>query len=317
MTHRFRAMNTEIEVILPYRHSHLAQISENWFRKCEEMFSRFDQQSELSRINRSNSPWIFVSPWMAEVLSLAKQYWLKTDGLFNPFLLDALENAGYIQSFETVRCRKGTNLSAALPEVTIQADPQTFHVYPRLRLLERQPGLRIDLGGIAKGWAAQQLARYFQKEFALPRGLINAGGDLYAWGGYSDEEHWSIGIQHPWNETDIGIICLHGGAVATSGTMTRRWHTQEGVQHHIIDPRTSKPSRSDLVQCTVASPSLVEAEVLAKVILILGQEKGAAFLKRYMEMENRPLAAFMVTEKGEPISVTRKGITQLDEVIRS
>lgn len=308
-------MNTEIEAILPNCNPHLAQITEDWFRRCEAVFSRFEQQSELSRINQSDSAWVFVSPWMAEVLSLAKHFWRKTDGLFNPFLLDALEKAGYSDSFETIVHNGGHHPSSPISGVNITVDPQSFHIYPALRLLERPPGLRIDLGGIAKGWTAQRLARYFQDERAIPRGLINAGGDLYAWGGYTDKEPWSIGVQHPWEATDIGMIHIQCGAVATSSIMTRRWHTPEGVQHHIIDPRTGKPSKSDLVQCTVASPSLIEAEVLAKVILILGQKDGAAFLNRYMETENRLLAALLVNEKGEPISITKKGIIQQDEVI--
>lgn len=315
ISHRFQAMNTEIEIIFPDSHPHLAQTTENWFRRCEAIFSRFVQESELSRINQSDSTWVFVSPWMAEVLSLAKYFWLKTNGLFSPFLLDALEKAGYSQSFDTIVHVGGTHPSTTIPHVNVSADPQSFHIFPALRLMERPPGLRIDLGGIVKGWSAQRLARYFQKELSIPRGLINAGGDLYAWGGYTNEEHWSIGVQHPWNDTDIGLIQIHCGAVATSNTLARRWHTPEGIQHHIIDPRTGKPSRSDLVQCTVASPSLIEAEVLAKVILILGQKDGVTFLKRYMETEDRPLMALLVTEKGKPIIITRNEITQQSEAI--
>ncbi|OUM86117.1 MAG: hypothetical protein BAA01_01955 [Bacillus thermozeamaize] len=339
-THRFRAMNTEIEVILPAEHSHHARTAEIWFRNSQERFSRFDPKSELSRINQSSSSWVFVSKAMAEVLSLTRHFWLKTDGLFSPFLLDALEKAGYAHSFEClppVAISEPSAISAEetcpktrpLPQPAVTGpDRHTFHIYPSQQLLERPPGLRIDLGGIVKGWTAQQLARHLQREHAVPWGLVNAGGDLYAWGGYGCDAPWTIGISHPLRDRweplrpdmppakDIAFIQIRRGAVATSGTMARRWRTPEGIQHHLIDPRTGRPSQSDLVQCTVISPCLVEAEVLAKVIVILGQKEGVRFLKRYMETEKRPLAAFLISDKGEGTLVLENGEVQRMEVKR-
>ncbi len=355
-THRFRAMNTEIEVILPARHSHHAQTAEIWFRRSQARFSRFDPKSELSRINQSNSAWVFVSQAMAEVLSLARHFWLKTDGLFSPFLLEALEKAGYTHSFETIQHVGATHTLASIPTSESNrsaagsmqadtsaedtagkalscsrpaipgADQQAFRIYHAQQLIERQPGLRIDLGGIVKGWTAQQLARHLQQKHGVPRGMINAGGDLYAWGGYADDEPWTIGVSHPLQDSscrmrpdmppakDIAFIQIHRGAVATSGTMARRWRTPEGIRHHLIDPRTGRPSQSDVVQCTAMSPCLVEAEVLAKVIVILGQKEGVHFLKRYMERENRPLAAFLISDQGEGMFVSENGETQKVEV---
>ncbi|NHN33277.1 FAD:protein FMN transferase [Paenibacillus agricola] len=92
---------------------------------------------------------------------------------------------------------------------------------------------------------------------------------------------WVIAVLSPWdqNVTEV-LIKLMNGAVATSSVCGRRWRTANGDAHHLIDPRTMEPSKSDVVQCTVIGTTVVECEVVSKVVSVLGKEEGMKWLDR-------------------------------------
>lgn len=136
--------------------------------------------------------------------------------------------------------------------------------------------MRLDLGGIAKGWAADIAAQRLAK--AGPA-LIDAGGDIAVSGPMADGSPWPIAIANPFAPEDsLGLLLLVRGAVATSGRDYRRW-TRGGVeQHHIIDPRTGQPAQTDVLSATIVAPDGPAAEMAAKVALILGSQAGLAWL---------------------------------------
>ena len=129
----------------------------------------------------------------------------------------------------------------------------------------------LDLGGIAKGWAVDRAAEMLG---AWGAAMVDAGGDIRvneAAGG----EPWPIGIQHPFDPTrDLGVVALAGGAIVTSTVGRRQWRLDQQPMHHLIDPRTGRPSQSDLHTVTVLAPTAASAEVSAKVALILGSDRG-------------------------------------------
>src|SRR5207248_2966107 len=144
-----------------------------------------------------------------------------------------------------------------------------------------EPGTRLDLGGIAKGYAVDRACDLL---FAAGPCLVNAGGDLAARGG-----SWPVGV-------DGGpTLELADGALATSGSDRRRWRRNGEERHHLIDPRTGTPSRSDLVRVTVAAPNAVEAEVLAKALYLTGAA-GAA-----READERGIPAVLVRVDGTTV----------------
>jgi thiamine biosynthesis lipoprotein len=153
---------------------------------------------------------------------------------------------------------------------------------PGMKAVLLAPQVQLDLGGIVKGWAVRRLAEWMKREGKIARGLVNAGGDLMAWGRHDGQpQPWGIAIENPWRpDEDIGLLQLACGAAATSSRLGRAWQTDQGRMHHLIDPRTMRPSRSDTVQCTVTGPDPIVCDVWAKTICILGSEEGAALLKR-------------------------------------
>ena len=136
-------------------------------------------------------------------------------------------------------------------------------------------GLGIDLGGIAKGWAVDRATEMLA---AWGAALVDAGGDLRATAA-PDGEPWPIAVQDPFDEmNDLFVIGLTKGAMATSSIGKRRWERHGQAMHHLIDPRSGLPSQSDLHTVTVLAPTAAEAEVAAKVALILGQHAGLRYL---------------------------------------
>jgi FAD:protein FMN transferase len=220
-----------------------------------------------------------VSGVMLEVLLLSDKYRSLTEGVFDPFILQSLERAGYDQSFDLVKEREEHSIhqksSVSLPKEGMSIDSL-------MNSVQLPPHSKLDLGGIVKSWSVKRLANHLEDKLMLKQGLINAGGDLVVWGRSSKElDPWLIGIENPWNEeTDIGTLAISDGAVATSSKLGRQWKSNGVAMHHLIDPRTMEPSQSNVVQCTVTGPNVIECEIWAKVICILGLEEGLSLFSR-------------------------------------
>ncbi|MGG1519644.1 FAD:protein FMN transferase [Paenibacillus oryzisoli] len=296
-SYHFRAMNTAIEVVLGSERDEpqLESLIKQGFDRSEQRFSRFLSESELSWLNREAGKRCFVSEAMLDVLSLSQHYMEVTEGAFNIFILQSLQRAGYDRSFEKLPQFAG---AAASAEQAIRPVQYECLLLDQVMKSAQIPAdVTIDLGGIVKSWTASQIASGLRKWWAVPHGLVNAGGDVAVWGGAAPEEPWRVGIAHPYGlpPEEEAVAELMAGAVATSSTLRRRWQGAEGWRHHLIDPRTMRPSEASVVQCTVAGPNLLDCEVWAKVLCLRGLEEGAALFKR-----NAPdLEALLYTESGE------------------
>jgi thiamine biosynthesis lipoprotein len=258
-----------------------------WFEAWEQCLSRFRQTSELSRLNRSGGQRVTVSEPLWAVLDLAFTAARETNGLVTPTLLAALEASGYDRSFEDLNT--GDARTAAPPvtppaavDATVERDPATRTV----RLLE---GTRLDLGGVAKGWAADQAARRLS---AFGPALMDAGGDIAVSGPTTDGALWTVGVASPFEpEVDLELLLIGQAGVATSGRDYRRWQQAGTWRHHLLDPRTGQPAVTDVVSATVVAPDAGQADVAAKSALLQGSTAGLAWL------EARPaLAGLLVLE---------------------
>jgi len=271
----FEAMDTSVAVLLPESRRSEAGAVETLFRDWEATFSRFDPDSELSRLNAAAGRPCVVSDLMFRVLATARQAAQATDGLFDPTLLRSLEAIGYDRDFSAVLARPQA------PEMT--GPPAKTGGWRDLRLLEAgrtvelPAGVGIDLGGLAKGMAvdaaiAQLAARGVQTA------AIDAGGDLAVLGLPAGSDSWSIAIEGPRQDRTVS---LRTGAIATSSTSKRRWRQGDALRHHLIDPRTGMPSTSALWSASVAAPTCTQAEAAAKAAFLLGPLDGSRFLDRH------------------------------------
>ncbi len=250
----FEALGGECETygvdLTPER---LAQ-GETWVHEMHDRLTRFSPTSELSRFNASAGSWAVVSPLLESLLRECLRAHELSGGLVNAAVLPALLAAGYTRTFSEGPTRVTASVvPPALPEV----------LEVRTGSARLRQGASIDLGGIAKGWLADRLAADLG-----PNSLVNLCGDLYARGGGKTGDGWPVGMG---GKT---VLLLDMGA-ATSGTRKRTWGPD---LHHLIDPRTGLPSRSDLVEVSVIARTGADAEIFAKTALLLGRTKAEDFL---------------------------------------
>jgi thiamine biosynthesis lipoprotein len=294
--YRFRAMGCHMLAVLDGDGAGaVAQLAAvpGWFEEWEQQLSRFRADSDLSRLNAAAGRPVVVPPALWEVLGVALDMARQSEGLVQPAILAALEAAGYDRSFDQL-----APAMAGAPAPTLPADWRALRLDRHTRTVTLPAGVRLDLGGVAKGWAASQAARRLAK--AGPA-LVDAGGDVAVSGPLADGSAWPIAIANPFApEESLGLVLLAQGAVATSGRDYRRW-TRDGVeQHHIIDPRSGQPAQTDILSATVVAPDGPTAEMAAKVALILGSRAGLAWL------DARPtLAGLVVLEEGRILSSRR------------
>ncbi len=168
----------------------------------------------------------------------------------------------------------------------------------RRRAITLPAGVRLDLAGVAKGWAAEQAVGYLGRTAPA---LVEASGDIAVSGPRADGSGWAIEIEHPYGRSqDLPLLLLAGHGVATSTRAYRRWLRGDRWQHHLIDPRTGLPAETDGFSATAVGPTLAEAEVAAKVALILGSERGMRWI------EERPnLAALLILDNGTVLASRR------------
>ncbi|GHO93883.1 FAD:protein FMN transferase [Reticulibacter mediterranei] len=269
-------MGTIIELLLPQGQAEQGgEVVRLLFAHWEQTLSRFQTNSELSRLNRASGQSTRVSRLLLDVLQTALAAAQATEGMFDPTLLNQLVRIGYDRSFDILPLRLPDVFSAAIPgggwrAIKIQHDgEQSYVTLPE--------GAALDFGGIAKGMAVDASLKRL-KRLGIQTALVNAGGDLAVLGLPTHMEHWSVGVQGKdvtWN------IPLRSGALATSGTGRRRWQQGTQQRHHLIDPRTGESAQSALWSVSVAAGRCEQAEVAAKVAFLLGPEDGKAFLHKY------------------------------------
>ena len=268
---QFRAMGTDVELLVDAAGAGEAlAAAEGEFHRLEAILTRFRPESELSRLNEAGA--LDAGPDLLEVVRLALEARGRTDGRFDPTVHDAVVAAGYDRTFEEVPEDGTAVIVGSVCGGSVRIDGTR---------IELDPGVRLDLGGIGKGYAAARAAKLLS--VAGPA-LVNAGGDIATAGG-----SWPVGVQTADGELTLE---LSGGGLATSGRDRRRWRRNGEELHHLIDPATGAPSPSDVLRLTLVAPDAVEAEVWAKALYLAGADEAAR------EADMRGLPCVLVTADG-------------------
>jgi thiamine biosynthesis lipoprotein len=262
---RFPALGSWIDVQAtePARLAALVAHCRACFDLVDQTFSRFRPDSELARLEQLPGLRQPASSLLLELLDLALRAAAATDGWFDPTIRDALEAAGYDRSIEQLEAAGPGPARAAAPagrwrEIAYDRDRRWVAI-PR--------GVRLDFGGIGKGFAVDYTLR------TLPAGfggvLLNAGGDL-AVTGPAPRVGWVCDIAATASEPAETAVTLAAGALATSGLGRRQWRRDGQSLHHLIDPHTGQPGASPWRYVTVAARDCAAAEVAAKVAWLRG-----------------------------------------------
>ncbi len=267
---QFRAMNSDIVLAASGSDLHRIKrgfnVAREFIQHSEQRFTRFTDTSELAELNHSAGKWFQASPDMYQVLQASHKLVDATGGLFNPAVLPALKQAGYDRSMDEIRNASGRTGSVQLLEMQ---DFREVEFDPDRQAVLLPEGMQVDLGGIAKGWIAEQAACQLA-EYAQAC-AVSAGGDMFLVNIPQDEPDWVIGLEDPLHpENDLAILHLLPGAVATSSVTKRKWHYNGRSQHHLIDPRTGEPAVTEWLSVTVWAAGAMQAEVYAKALLIGG-----------------------------------------------
>jgi len=236
--------------------------------RVEALLSMHRETSDIALVNRNAGvrP-VTVHPETLAILSRAKTYADRLDGLFDVTVGTVTELWGFSDDQEP-----------HLPPDSAITRARKLIDFRQLVLSERDttaflsvPGMKIDLGGIAKGYAidrgASVLHSLGRQDF-----LINAGGDLFVSGEKGPDTPWRVGVRHPRDdEALLATLDARDMAVVTSGDYERTF-TQDGVRyHHIIDPRTGYSATASQ-SVTIVAPTAEEADVLATYLFISADE---------------------------------------------
>jgi thiamine biosynthesis lipoprotein len=188
-----------------------------------------------------------VSPLFAELVETAIAAASATEGLVDPTLRVALEAAGYDRDFSLL------DADERPPGPTVPGSWRTVRVASRM--LFRPPGTKLDLNGVVKSLAVDEALALLPGE-----GFVAAGGDIATRGAVDVGLSGGDGLQ------------LLAGGLATSGRTGRRWLRGGRPQHHLIDPRRGRPSKSRWLEVTVAAESCLAADVAAKAAFLLSSD---------------------------------------------
>lgn len=248
----------------------------------EQRFSRFLPASELSAFNRQAGLKQIVSPEFQAILADAKAIGEETEGLFNPFVLPALQRAGYTKSF----VRAHENDASDNFEHRSLASIQALEIGDEWARIPY--GTAIDLGGCGKGYMADRLAALVVAEPEVAGYWFSLGGDVIAGGCDQNGDLWQIGIEDVSSRSAAarlaGIVQVSEStptAVATSATTDRRGKHKGKAWHHIIDPSTGRPAQTDLLAVSIRAASAFRADVLASCLIVAGSRAAKDFMSRY------------------------------------
>lgn len=271
-------LHTQTEVLILSRDKEKAEqaIKKAFERitEIEQMVNFFDPKSELSMINQKAAyRSIKLSDDMYFLLKEALWGSRVTNGAFDITATPLSRLYGFGTDRKKVPTKE--QLKKALTNVgykNIILDDK------RKTIRLRKKGIKLDLGGIAKGYAVDEGIKVL-KENGIDSGFINAGGNIYALGRTKNLSPWKIGIRHP-RETDkiVEVINLTNEAIATSGDYEQFFIKGHKRYHHIMNPQTGR-SATGIISATVQCPTAIAADILSTGIFVLGPEKGAKLLQ--------------------------------------
>jgi thiamine biosynthesis lipoprotein len=287
LVHRFPAMGSECTLTITSSGvsaaAELASRAEAVVAHLESLWSRFRPDSELMLLNQHSGSSRGVGPDTFSLIGASIEAWRQTGGLFDPTMLDALVDAGYDCSFEDLRDHFGEAAGDALPppESPVSSGargPDAIVLDVERAFVTLPEDVHLDLGGIAKGAAADTVADVLERGGAFGA-CVDLGGDIAVFGHRCDGQPWAIAVDDPTEPgVDLAIIQMERGAVATSSRVRRRWVCDGQDAHHLIDPRTGQPAITDLLSVSVVASSAMWAEVFAKAALIAGSIEGERLL---------------------------------------
>lgn len=271
---------------------------EDKINELDDMLSTGKETSEVSRLNRGGEA--VLSPTMANLVKRSLDIYKKTDGLFDITIYPLMELWGFPTKNYRVPSEKEIEEKLKL----VGSDKIDFNEETR-KISFKNKGMEIDFGGIGKGYITDELVKILTDE-KVESAIINLGGNVFGFRKKPDGSLWNIAIRDP-NEPDkyMAAIRLEDSAVITSGGYERYFEENGVIYHHILDPRTGKPSESGLKSVSIISKDGTLADALSTSLFIMGEEKAIGYWKEngsnfdilLMTNDNRLLVSAGIKDK--------------------
>ncbi len=283
----FPVMGTTAHLVVVGGRSRHLDLAEMHLRDLHRRWTRFDRDSDVSRLNAAGGRVVILPPDTYAVIEAAVQGWRYTRGRFDPTVADSMAAVGYDRSFERIPAVATALRTRPAPGCAGIA------LFPELHAVAMPPGVHLDLGGIAKGMAADMVVDELLAAGA--RGAaVNIGGDVRVAGEAPSPAGWIIELA----PTAVGVrpalrVGLARGAVCTTTRKRRTWRGPEGPRHHLVDPGTGRPADAGLESVSIVAPTAVRAELLAKAAYLAGLSGGAELL------EEAGACGVLVTDAGQ------------------
>lgn len=254
------------------------------FLMCQELeniFSKTKEDSELYKVNHRTENQLVVSDDLAYVIGLGLEYGELTEGAFDiticPLsdLWDFKSENPVIPSEEEIR-----NSLEKIDYRKVHLEKKDENENQKNILTFEEDYTMLDLGAIAKGYAADKLKSYLTAQ-GVESGYINLGGNVLTIGVKTNGESWNIGIQEPFADrgTVLETVEVNDQSVVSSGIYERYFEMDGKIYHHVLNPKTGYPVETDLDQITVVCDESAVGDVVSTSCLLLGEESAKALME--------------------------------------
>lgn len=267
--------------------------------RYDKLFNLYDAESDIARINAAAGAATVVDPDTADLLEQALGFCAQADGLFDI----TIGAVSMLWDFEEGVRPTDDALADALTHVGwrgVSVDTSDPAV-PTVTLAD--PAAKLDLGGIAKGYVADQLCELLRTETYATAAALSLGGNIVYFGEKPDGTSWNTGIRDPndpGGSTVVGTAHTQGGSLVTSGLYERTFELDGTTYWHILDPATGMPVVTDTVSVTVCCPSSTQADALSTSLFVAGSARGVELVNGYEDT-----AAYFVLTDGSTVESAR------------
>ncbi|MDO4521829.1 MAG: FAD:protein FMN transferase [Eubacteriales bacterium] len=259
---------------------------ENIMQHCREIcdeientFSRTRETSELYRINHRTENTVQVSDGIAELVEMGLRFYEISGGKLDITIAPLSDVWDFKSEDATIPLRE------EIEEAVEKVDASRVHLDGNTLSFDRDDTM-LDLGALAKGYAADRLREYLNTQ-GVTSGIINLGGNVLTLGTKPDGSAWRIGIQKPFDERGdtITVVEADNESVVTSGIYERYFEQDGVIYHHILDPDTGYPIENDIWGVTILSSSSLLGDALSTTCLTLGVDAARELIDSMEDVE--------------------------------
>ena len=247
-------------------------------KEIEDLMSKTIESSEVYQINSNSGQKVNISDDTELVLEKSLYYAELTEGKFDPTVGRLVELWGI--GTENAKVPTEEEINEALNYV----GHNKLHLYEDQAMVEDE--VELDLGGIAKGYAADEVRRISENN-NIPSAFVNLGGNVLVIGRKVDGTKWRVGIQDPRQGRGnvMAIIECEDKTIVTSGNYERYFEKDDTIYHHILNPDTGYPAQPGLLSVSIISENSFDADALSTSVFIMGLENGMNFIENLDEVE--------------------------------